>query len=236
MKRLFYVVVLCFLMLPLAACREKAKQTDGSQKVPASSIVEEQGEGDHTELPALVMLNDHIYQSTGYVNSALTCGTADGEITASVTRSETPTQNGQSNFGKGYKFQLGDENWLNVKIDNQWILFQNIAVSNRSMPEWVANFQAEITAMTEDRMLVRLTDISDRFEWIFDYQTKDRIKPIAIPISSLDNGGHLSETERNDMVGQRVRVWFDGQAEHIDPASSAPIKPGKVYLVEVVTD
>ncbi len=232
MKKLLYAVVVCCLIVPLAACQTKPKETN--DKPSALSVQPKETDVKQLVLPAQIMLNGQIYQDTGYVNSAVTCGTADGIISASVDRSETPTQNNQSNFGEGYEFQLWDEHWVNVKINDQWILFHNIAISNRSMPEWVANFRAEVKEVSSDRVLMKLIDIPEHFEWIFDDTKIDLIKPISVPMESIDRGELLSETELHDMIGKRMRVWFDGHAEHTPSESSMPIELGEVYLIETV--
>ncbi len=73
-----------------------------------------------------VMVNDRIYYDTGIIPERLpTCGMMDGEITSSVAEDELPTQNGESNFGAGYRYQNYDHNEIIIPIDaEEWYIFR----------------------------------------------------------------------------------------------------------------
>lgn len=75
-------------------------------------------------IPApMVQKNGAKYIQTGRVSSFAKCGVMDGEITSSVSESETPKQDNQSNFGIGYGYQIGIEGTIEILIDGQWLLF-----------------------------------------------------------------------------------------------------------------
>ena len=54
----------------------------------------------------------------------------DGAITATVPATEIPTQEGESNFGTGYTYQLGPDGTIEIPMrldgaaEPQWIVFQ----------------------------------------------------------------------------------------------------------------
>ena len=75
--------------------------------------------------PPCVMIDGIVYQDTGYVSSMLGCGVMDGEITSEVDGTELPTENDQSNFGTGYAYQRGTENYVIVMMDGEPEIFQN---------------------------------------------------------------------------------------------------------------
>ena len=58
------------------------------------------------------------------------CGNMDGAITATVPATEIPTQEGESNFGTGYTYQIGPDGTIEIPMrldgaaDPQWIVFQ----------------------------------------------------------------------------------------------------------------
>ncbi len=62
-----------------------------------------------------VMVNGKLYYSTGFESDITArCGVMDGEITSSVDSTEFPTENNQSNFGKGYSYQFIDQYSIDV--------------------------------------------------------------------------------------------------------------------------
>lgn len=64
------------------------------------------------------------YIETGETSSAPRCGVMDGTIETTVAADQIPTEELQSNFGKGYGFQYGSrENRLEVCIDHTWLIF-----------------------------------------------------------------------------------------------------------------
>ena len=48
----------------------------------------------------------------------------DGAVTASVESWEWPAKDGESNFGAGYDYLLGEPGKLYVNFDGNWIVFE----------------------------------------------------------------------------------------------------------------
>ena len=72
-----------------------------------------------------VMINGKIYYSTGEKSKITArCGVMDGRITETVENGKLPTKNNESNFGIDYGYQFVDENTVEVKINNDFIVFK----------------------------------------------------------------------------------------------------------------
>ncbi len=171
-------------------------------------------EADATDRIPSIMIDGVLYQDTGYVSSAIGCGTMDGEITSSVEGSELPAENNQSNFGAGYSWQRSSEGQIIVAIDARNEIFRD---PNHDfafdMPEEVLNFRAEVKELRGNgQLLVEYIDAPEMF-----------MKPIesvcVIPIDNLQN---------EVQVGDTVRVWFDGLVQEIFP----PILPNVYRIVK----
>ncbi len=174
----------------------------------------------------MIMIDDQLYEDTGYINSALTCGTADGKILSSVERNETPKKNNESNFGEGYAYQRWEKTQINVNIDRKWYIFRSIAVSFNGIPNSVAHFVGEVTEVSDDRLLVAITSLPEEFEWIFEFQKANVIKPISLNIEDLNH------EKAEDLIGKKVEVWFDGQTNSEE--SEITIKLGEVYKINIL--
>lgn len=79
--------------------------------------------GTEKEHPQVVMINGQLYYNTGKTNNIPRCGVMDGEILESVDENVIPTKDNQSNFGTGYSYQLGEENTIDVLINDNWYIF-----------------------------------------------------------------------------------------------------------------
>lgn len=180
-------------------------------------------------LAPMVRVRGEIYVSTGYVNSMVTCGTASGQIKSTVPSSQEPREDNQSNFGKGYDWQTWEEGYINVKIDDKWVLFQNIAMDSNLIPEEVAHFKGNVLEAEENRFLVELTEIDDDFFFLKKILTK----PIALSIENLKNAKDGYVTAEG-LEGKEVEVWFDGQVSNYEAETSQPIELGDIYKIEVV--
>lgn len=73
----------------------------------------------------MVMVDGQLYLTTGYESQKEERVDAfDGEITSQVDGSERPTENGQSNFGKGYGYQYGTtEGTIEIYMDGKWWIY-----------------------------------------------------------------------------------------------------------------
>lgn len=76
------------------------------------------------DVKPMVMINNNLYLGTGNESDVgARCGNVDGKIASTVERTETPTQNHQSNFGSDYGFQYVDENNIDVYMNDKWMRF-----------------------------------------------------------------------------------------------------------------
>lgn len=76
------------------------------------------------KIPA-VMVDGKLYFNTGRESAAeVRCGMMDGEITSSVDGSKWPARDGESNFGAGYGYQYGENNTIEIYINEKWMVFE----------------------------------------------------------------------------------------------------------------
>ena len=106
-----------------------------SHSAPASQSAPEEPSPAETQdpvapadLPPLVMVDGQLYQDTGR-ESTLTgrCGVLDGEITSAVSSQEVPCEDGQSNFGTGFGYQIGPEPYtIEIYLNETWMVFEAV--------------------------------------------------------------------------------------------------------------
>lgn len=222
---------------------KNAAQTPDPRDLPVEKVMEASTSPAPAETPSAmppqVKVRGQIYQDTGYVNSAVTCGTVSGKIVSSVDGGKSPEKDDESNFGVGFGYQRWDPGYLNVRKDDKWLLFQDIAMSSSRIPQGVANFSAKVVETDEDRLLVRVSDIPEDYKGIFaqDSQTtppdKNLIKPIALPIDNLDYTKDGKTVTTAGLKGKTVKVWFDGTVTKTEPEMSYPAQLGEVYKISV---
>lgn len=227
MKKLSLVLVFCLLM---ACNKNEVDQGQGANPKSSEEVTqsEEEKQIEKQALPPMVQVNDRIYIDTGYVNSMVTCGTADGKISSSVSTSESPSANDQGNFGTDYDYQFSDSGYISLKIDDRWIIFRDIAISYNGPPEMVANFTGEVIGTEEDKLLVEVTSYPDEFPFM-DQATK----PLALEIENLSYGIDGRVTTEG-LEGRSVKVFFDGDLINTDPLTSSPARLGEIYNIEVI--
>lgn len=179
--------------------------------------------------PPMVKVKGKIYVDTGYENAMVTCGTADGQIKTTVDGKKMPSKEDESNFGKGYGYQIWEDGYINVQIDNRWILFRDLdlKVKSREIPEWVARFTGKVINTEEDSLMVEATQIDDRF-----YFKKIITKPISLSIENL-NYSKDGKVTTEDLQGKTVEVYFGGKIKNIEPENSAPIFLENIYRIIV---
>lgn len=174
--------------------------------------------------PKAVKVSGTIYEDTGYENAMVTCGTMDGEIKTTVSEKEMPVNDDESNFGTGYGYQVWEEGYINVQIDNKQILFKDIELKDDdSIPKYVAHFTAKVTQADEDTIMVEATHVDEEF-----YFKKVLTKPISLPIDALDNSA-----DTKDIAGKTVEVYFGGEIKNNEPESSIPIHLETIYRIDV---
>lgn len=84
-----------------------------------------------------VMVNGIVYFDTGYKSSINDrCENMDGQITSECSGSEVPTEDDQSNFGKGYGYQYGSvEGTIEIQLtDGNWYVFATKEVKANYKP------------------------------------------------------------------------------------------------------
>ena len=109
MKKLISLVLAFTCVCGTVGCSQTQNSTDETK----------------TALIPMVMVNGELYMDTGY-DSTIDgrCGVMDGEITATVDGTKRPTEDNQSNFGKGFGYQYGAaEGTIEVYKDEKWRIF-----------------------------------------------------------------------------------------------------------------
>jgi len=203
-----------------------ASSTDSSNAEKSSKNKNE------TKKSRMVMVDGRTYMDTGYVLSALKCGTVDGKIITS--NDESPEQNDESNFGTGYKYQKADIKYLYVNIDNKWQVFQDIAISSWVKPEGVAHFEAEIIERDKERILVKITDLPKEFSYIFGNKKTEEINPVQIKLKEAGILSGIKPVKNSELQGKKIKVWFNGEIIGDKPEMSNPIELREVYEVSTL--
>lgn len=246
-------VCLFLSIFALSACNPASNSgtNSGNESEKTSNLIEDpQGETQKVPLAPMVRIEGKLYQDTGYVNSCLKCGTADGEIKSSVSPDLVPTQNDQSNFGEGFEYQFWKSPYINVKTGDYYWLFEEVdekslnsanledssdkkALQKKPIPDAVAHFTATVQEVQEDALLVTLTEISEEFDWIFRAKGMEEIKPISLPIENL-NYAKDGKVTTQGLQGKSVEVWFNGSIREEEPEKSNPIILGQIYRIDVL--
>lgn len=179
--------------------------------------------------PPMVKVAGVVYVDTGYENAMATCGTADGEIKTAVDGTKKPVRDDQSNFGTGYGYQFWEKGYLNVRLNNRWILFKdlNLKTDGDRIPPWVAHFTGKVIKAEEDSLLVEATDVDDGF-----YFKERMTKPVLLSIENLNHekDGFVST---DGLEGKTVEVYFGGEIKNAEPESSVPIHLETIYKIHV---
>ncbi len=235
MKKYFLIFLAGLMILSLSCKQANTNEPTSTEKNESVISTEERIDKDNDKdilesvLPPMVKVKGIIYKNTGYQNAMVKCGTADGEIKTTVEATKEPERDDESNFGKGYEYQSWEDGYINVEIDNKWMLFKDLALKDNEdeIPKWVAHFTGKVISTEEDSLMVQATEIDDEF-----FFKKVLTKPIALPIDNLrhEKDGVLT-TE--GLEGKTVEVYFGGEIEHTEPESSLPISIGDVYRIEV---
>ena len=121
MRFLLYTIVTVFLFIGCS-------KIDNNTKVNAEKNNNSYEKFSKEDVEKLVMVNGELYYNTEKESKVTArCGTMDGEITSMVNQDEIPKENDQSNFGKGYGYQIGfQEGQIELNINNKWIVFEKL--------------------------------------------------------------------------------------------------------------
>ena len=226
MKRQRYILMIMIISLfALIGCGKitdnRNNTTDGVLPTQSKNIGTEQMTADDEksgsenvvyDYPPCVMIDNILYQDTGYVSSMIGCGNMDGEIESTVDGTHLPTENIQSNFGTGYQYQRGDENHVVVMIDDEKRIFRNMEAKDRSIPKQVMNFTAKVKEITENGALqVSYISVAEGF----------------MPMSEGEYFVPADNLRDEVQVGDVVTIWFNGNI-----METAPAQLGTVYRIE----
>ena len=221
-------------VLGIAAVNEEnnLNTTTDASSTDSSNAEKSSKNKNETKKSRMVMVDGRTYMDTGYVLSALKCGTVDGKIITS--NDESPEQNDESNFGTGYKYQKADIKYLYVNIDNKWQVFQDIAISSLAIPEGVAHFDAEIIDGDNERILVKITDLPKEFSYIFGNKKTEEINPVQIKLKEAGILIGIKPVKNSELQGKKIKVWFNGEIIGDKPEMSNPIELREVYEVSTL--
>ena len=209
----YFLILMAGLMFVFAACNKTGPDENKFEST----------------YPPMVKVKGKIYVDTGYENAMVTCGTADGKIKTTVDGKKIPSKEDESNFGKGYGYQIWEGGYINVQIDNRWILFRDLDLKDesREIPEWVAHFTGKVIKTEEDSLMVEATQIDDRF-----FFKKIMTKPISLSIENL-NYSKDGKVTTEGLEGKTVEVYFGGKIKNTEPENSAPIFLENIYRIIV---
>ena len=68
-------------------------------------------------------LYDKLYYDTGETTMGMIIEDSDGKINSNISEDQMPTQNNQSNFKGEYEYQIQNENFVIINIDNKMCVF-----------------------------------------------------------------------------------------------------------------
>ena len=119
MKRVLSLLLALALCGVLAGC--------GGQG-GASSSVGSDASAPGIFMPRMFMVDGVLYEDAGCEDTTEgRCGNMDGEITSSVESWQQPEEDGQSNFGSGFGYQIGMEpDTLEILQDGHWLVFRAV--------------------------------------------------------------------------------------------------------------
>lgn len=233
MKRFLFLIMVIVAVFSVAYTKAGANEIINTDKQSASAPVRKRASGQKERAehnyPPMIKVAGVVYVDTGYENAMVTCGTADGEIKNAVDGTKMPVGDDESNFGTGYGYQLWEKGYINVRLNNRWILFKDLNLKDDGrIPKWVAHFTGKVMKAEEDSLLVEVTDVDDGF-----YFKKQMTKPALLSIENLDHGkdGFVS-TE--GLEGKAVEVYFGGEIRNTEPESSVPIRLETIYKIDVM--
>ncbi|MCM1050051.1 MAG: DUF5301 domain-containing protein [Clostridiales bacterium] len=73
----------------------------------------------------MVRVNGKLYYDTGMESTIQArCGNMDGQITSTVDGSAIPMEDNQSNFGSGFGYQYGENDTIEIYMNEKWCVFE----------------------------------------------------------------------------------------------------------------
>lgn len=116
-------LLLILWVLLISGCNMSTTNTSETETIEENSVAPN------------IMVNDHLYHSTGELYDGRFYIEAkeedynlqfevNGTITSSVEGYELPHENNQSNFGVGYEYHIVDAENVLVRIEGLWIRYE----------------------------------------------------------------------------------------------------------------
>lgn len=116
-------LLLILWVLLISGCNMSTTNTSETETIEENSVAPN------------IMVNDHLYHSTGELYDGRFYIEAkeedynqqfevNGTITSSVEGYELPQENNQSNFGVGYEYHIVDAENVLVRIEGLWIRYE----------------------------------------------------------------------------------------------------------------
>ena len=114
MKKRIALLLAVMMAIAMAACGSPANHSTTDEPKPPAKV----------DGPRMVQVGGELYIDTGERITLLRCGVMDGEITETVGPNEVPEEDGCSNFGTGYQYQIAGCYSIDVVINGDWCRFQ----------------------------------------------------------------------------------------------------------------
>lgn len=146
------------------------------------------------EIGRIIKANGKLYYDTGKISEiSARCGTMDGNITSTVQKTEIPDKDGEANFEGARGYQYGDENTIEVPIENEgWVIFEAKEYS----------FLGKIKEVKENYFLVE----------------PDEGEEIRKSADLISIGKLQMDTNVRFTVGEHVKISYDGYVMETYPA------------------
>ena len=125
MKKVVVITLLLLHMFSLAACTTVPDLEETEAVLPERETVPQEAPSDVIwAYPEMVMIDSEMYLTTGMESTVNPRWAGyDGKITSTVSGSEKPTENDQSNFGADFYYQFCGEGIVEICINNKWWVF-----------------------------------------------------------------------------------------------------------------
>ena len=155
MKKVMATLLVVLLVLGFTACTTAPALEETETVPPEAEPVPQEADPDVVWVyPEMVMIDGEMYLTTGMESTVNPRWAGyDGKITSTVSGSERPTENDQSNFGTGYGYQFGEmEGTVEIEINGKWLIFATEEVRHQiqfpeqhmvvdSPPDLIVNYE-----------------------------------------------------------------------------------------------
>ncbi|WRS28485.1 M56 family metallopeptidase [Oscillospiraceae bacterium MB08-C2-2] len=197
-------------------------------RATASSIqLQPSGAMELVALRPMVMINGALYLDTGKESPLGAAHQVDGTIKTSVSPNKKPAEHEQSNFGfVGSEYVLGSD-FVQVKIDGKWIVFEAEVSSTEDSVNALPARQDELTFFVKPDEPPQVIGETAAIIWLKSYMEEstppvERIEDYNINAVTVISGTPKSGQNREDMSYHYVvRINYD-----ITTASEEYFAPG----------